>query len=147
TLAQDESIPTDEEQKRRSLDAIRRHFRPEFLNRIDEIIVFRRLQPSDLRKVVDIQIQKLSKLLEEKGVAIQITDRAKDQLAKEGFDPIYGARPLRRLVQTRIQNELATRLLNGEVGEGDVLQVDAVADGFTFEKLKPVSAARSKKAK
>jgi ATP-dependent Clp protease ATP-binding subunit ClpB len=156
TIAQDETVPSEEEQRRRSLEAVRHHFRPEFLNRIDEIIVFRRLTQNDIRKIVDIQIQRLSKLLAEKGVAIELTERAKDKLAREGFDPVYGARPLRRLIQTRIQNELATRILNEEIGykpdtapegaEGlplDTVLVDAVADGFTFEKVAPVKSRQN----
>lgn len=151
TSQQDDAIPAEDEQRRRSLEAIRRHFRPEFLNRIDEIIVFRRLTQNDLRKVVDIQLGKLAKTLADRGVGIDITDRAKDALAREGFDPVFGARPLRRLIQTRIQNELATKLLTGEIGRTetglengqeslqDQVLIDAVADGFTFEKVKVVA--------
>ncbi|MFN0207803.1 MAG: ATP-dependent Clp protease ATP-binding subunit, partial [Planctomycetota bacterium] len=149
TVSQDEKLPSEDEQKRLSLEAVRRHFRPEFLNRVDEMIVFRRLAQADLRRIVDIQIQRLAKLLAEKGIAIELTDSAKEQLAKEGFDPFYGARPLRRLIQTRIQNEIATRILNEEIGfkpdaapelNGDnivmdTVRIDAVADGFTFEKI------------
>ncbi|MBI3820626.1 MAG: ATP-dependent chaperone ClpB [Planctomycetes bacterium] len=146
TAAQEDSVPTDAEQKRRSLEAIKVHFRPEFLNRIDEIIVFRRLAQSDIRKVVDIQINALSKILADRGIDIELTERSRDRLAKDGFDPVYGARPLRRLIQSRIQNELATKILAGEIGRAesaagdaesagnDHVVIDAVADGFTFEK-------------
>jgi len=136
TSAQGETPPSDDEQRRRSMTAVQTHFRPEFLNRIDEIIVFRRLAQSDLRRVVDIQFERVAKILADRGITLVLTDAAKDLLAREGYDPVFGARPLRRVIQSRIQNEIATRLLAGEIGEGDTIRVDAVADGFTFESKK-----------
>ncbi|MBL8693832.1 MAG: ATP-dependent chaperone ClpB [Planctomycetes bacterium] len=142
TAAQDERVPTDEEQRRRSMEAVRRHFRPEFLNRIDEIIVFRRLSKDDLLRIVSIQVEKVASQLGARGITIELTDKAKSVLAQEGFDPVYGARPLRRLIQSRIQNELATKLLNDEIVEGDHVKVDAVADGFTFQKVESSPTGR-----
>jgi len=117
----------------RYLQAARDHFRPEFLNRLDEIVVFHPLGQTDLRRIVEIQVAHLARRLEEKGVSLETTEAARDRLAKEGFDPVYGARPLKRTIQTRVANEIATRLLEGKLRPGDRVLVDAVADGFTFE--------------
>jgi len=110
--------------EKRITDALRAHFKPEFLNRIDDIIVFHRLGRDEIRQIVDIQVGHLTALVSERGIALTVTDAAKDELAEEGFDPIYGARPLKRLVQRAIQNPLAKRILDGEVGDGNTLEVD-----------------------
>lgn len=116
------------------MEVVRREFRPEFLNRIDEIVIFRPLTREDLAQIVEMQIRRLMELLEERRIHIRMTDRAKRQLAEEGYDPVYGARPLKRVIQRRIQDTLAQALLKGRFSEGDTIQVDydAGADAFTF---------------
>ncbi len=125
---------SDEAIRHRIMDALRAAFRPEFLNRIDDVIVFHRLDRDQIRKVVDIQLESLAALVSERGIELRVTDAAKDRLAEEGFDPIYGARPLRRLIQRKIQNGLAKRILDGEIGLGDTVRVDVAGDDLVFEK-------------
>ncbi len=112
--------------------ALREHFRPEFLNRIDDIVVFQRLTREDLASIVDLQLAGLAERVEERGVALDLTDAARQRLAAEGYDPAYGARPLRRAIQREVQNPLAVRLLDGDLRDGDRVTVDAGDDGFTF---------------
>jgi ATP-dependent Clp protease ATP-binding subunit ClpB len=113
--------------------ALKGHFRPEFLNRIDDTIVFRRLDRTALRAIVEIQIRDLEALLTERGVSLELTTAAKDQLATDGFDPVYGARPLRRLIQREVLNGLARRMLEGGIGPGSTVLVDVDPEGaFTF---------------
>lgn len=106
------------------MEVMKKEFRPEFLNRIDDIVIFHSLTLEDIRKIIDIQLKDLQKMLALKKITISLTDKAKDFLAKEGFDPIYGARPLKRIVQNRIQNALALKMLSGEIGEEDHIVVD-----------------------
>ncbi len=113
--------------------ALRAHFRPEFLNRVDDTIVFHRLSKDDLRQIVDIQLTRLTEMLGERGISLELTGAAKDQLAEDGFDPIFGARPLRRLIQRVIQDGLARRMLEGGVLPGSTVRVDFTSDEFTFE--------------
>ena len=119
----------------RVLEELRDRLRPEFLNRIDEIIVFRPLSREHLVKVVDIQLKRLRELLESRKITLELTDAAKKRLAEDGYDPIFGARPLKRLIQQQISNELSLHLLQGEFREGDRVMVDVDSDGrFTFRK-------------
>jgi ATP-dependent Clp protease ATP-binding subunit ClpB len=119
------------EQVRREMH---RHFKPEFLNRIDDIILFRPLSREDLRRIVDLQLDRVRQLAGDLGVALEVDDGVKDLLAEEGFDPVFGARPLRRVVQQRIQNSLALRLLEEEVEEGTVVRVARpAAEGTELE--------------
>ncbi|TVR53042.1 MAG: ATP-dependent chaperone ClpB [Gemmatimonadales bacterium] len=106
-----------------------RHFRPEFLNRIDDIVLFRPLTRIDLRRIVDLQLDRVRALATELGVGLQVSDEVKDRLAEEGFDPVFGARPLKRVIQQRIQNPLALRLLEEEVEEGTVVEVVGGGEG------------------
>ncbi|MCL4498938.1 MAG: ATP-dependent chaperone ClpB, partial [Chloroflexi bacterium] len=116
------------------MDALKMHFRPEFLNRIDEIIVFNTLSEDHIKKIVDIQLRQLRQRLAGKRLEIELTDAAKNFLAKEGYDPTYGARPLKRTIQREIQDKLAMKLLRGEFKEGDRILVDAApSGGLTFE--------------
>ncbi len=118
------------------LETLKVHFRPEFLNRLDEIIVFNALGMDEIKLIVDIQVENLRARLADRKLDIQLTDRAKERLAAEGFDPNYGARPLKRVIQREVQDNLARRLLEGEFAEGDLIEVDAGADGdFTFARL------------
>jgi ATP-dependent Clp protease ATP-binding subunit ClpB len=131
-----------EETRKRLLEALRQQFRPEFLNRIDDIIVFNSLTREHLRRIVDIQIGNVAKLLKERKIDLEVTARAKDFLISEGYDPQYGARPMRRAVQRLIQDPLALKLLNGEFREGDTVVVDAgaTAGEVRFTKMETVAA-------
>jgi len=111
-------------------EELRRHFRPEFLNRVDEILIFGHLAPEHLRSIVDIQVACVAKTLEDRNIALELTDAAKDFLVKEGFDPVYGARPLKRAIQRHVQNMLAQAVLRGEVAEGEKVRLDVEGDGL-----------------
>jgi len=111
------------------------HFRPEFLNRVDEIVIFRALSREVILEIVDLQIDELRKRLEEKKIDIEISEEAKKLLAERGYDPVYGARPLKRTIQRDIQNPLALKILEGEYGEGDKLKIDVDSKkNFLFKK-------------
>ncbi len=126
--------------RRQALDALRVHFRPEFLNRIDDIIFFHSLGREHMKRIIDIQVSGLMKRLEERKIHVELTDAAKEQLVREGYDPAYGARPLKRTIQRRVLDPLAMRVLEGDFGEGDTILVDAGADALTFEKRPAVRA-------
>ncbi len=111
------------------MDEMRRHFRPEFLNRLDDIIFYKPLQLEDIEQIVDIQLRKLRELLAERKITLELTEKAKKTLAKEGFDPLYGARPLKRVIQKRIQDRLAREILEGKVKDGDNVVVDSNSKG------------------
>jgi ATP-dependent Clp protease ATP-binding subunit ClpB len=124
------------EVKEKVLETLKAHFRPEFLNRLDEIIVFNTLGMEEIKKIVDIQVEYLRRRLAERKLDLRLTDRAKEVLASEGFDPNYGARPLKRVIQREIQDKLARELLEGEFSEGDLIEVDVDSDGdFTFTRV------------
>jgi ATP-dependent Clp protease ATP-binding subunit ClpB len=106
------------------IEALRRTFRPEFLNRIDDIIVFHRLTQDLIRDIVQMQIKQLGKILDQKNLTLDVSAQASDELAREGYDPVYGARPLKRLIQKKIQDHLALKLLNGEIIPGDTIRLD-----------------------
>ncbi|MFN2560551.1 MAG: AAA family ATPase, partial [Jatrophihabitans sp.] len=110
------------------LSIVRGHFKPEFLNRLDDIVIFEALTTEDLTRIVDIQLRSLSARLSARRLTLDVTDAAREWLALNGFDPLYGARPLRRLVQTAIGDALAKALLNGEVRDGQTVLVDALPD-------------------
>ncbi|MBI3449940.1 MAG: ATP-dependent chaperone ClpB [Acidobacteria bacterium] len=110
-------------------EALRAHFRPEFLNRIDEIVVFRPLARESIRRIVDLQIARLRRSLDDRGISLTITEAAAEELSREGFDPEFGARPLKRVIQRRLENALASRLLEGAFAEGDTIVADAGEDG------------------
>jgi ATP-dependent Clp protease ATP-binding subunit ClpB len=112
------------EMRTRALEVLRSHFRPEFLNRIDDIVVFRPLTPEELNAIVDLQVRQLQRRLGENHIELVVTDRAKQHLAWAGYDVVYGARPLKRLIQREVLNPLALRLLDGKVKEGQKIQVD-----------------------
>ncbi|MHB8159032.1 MAG: hypothetical protein ACYDGS_00770 [Thermoleophilia bacterium] len=111
---------------------MKKHFKPEFLNRVDDIIIFHRLSEEQLREIVDIQVRDMTALLANRNIGINLTDAAKDYLAREGYDPAYGARPLKRLIQKEIQDVLAMKLLTGEFGEGQTVVVDFGDGGLVF---------------
>ena len=111
---------------------VRDHFRPEFLNRLDEIVMFRRLARADMKVIVDIQLQRLRALLSDRKIGLDLDQSALDWLANEGYDPVYGARPLKRVIQRSLQNPLASLLLEGEVHEGDAVRVAAGMEGLVI---------------
>jgi ATP-dependent Clp protease ATP-binding subunit ClpB len=125
----------DEEIKKRMMEALRAHFRPEFLNRVDETIIFNSLGLDEIKMIVDLQVENLRKRLREKKIDISLTDAAREYIAREGFDPAYGARPLRRTIEREIQNPLALRLLEGDFPEGSSVEVDVDpgAGGLKFK--------------
>jgi ATP-dependent Clp protease ATP-binding subunit ClpC len=125
-----------EEMKEKVMIEVKKTFRPEFLNRLDEIIVFHELNEEQLRQVVDLLAKELQKRLAERKLSVEITEKAKSWLAKEGYDPVYGARPLRRALEKYVENPLAVKVLGGEFKEGDTIVVDTGDDGLTFTKKK-----------
>ncbi|MBZ5560483.1 MAG: AAA family ATPase [Acidobacteriia bacterium] len=116
----------------------REHFRPEFLNRIDEMVTFHPLDREHMKKIIDIQLAGLTTRLEERKIHVELTDAAKEQLVREGYDPAYGARPLKRTIQRRLLDPLALRVLEGDFLEGDTVAVDAGTDGLVFAKREMV---------
>jgi ATP-dependent Clp protease ATP-binding subunit ClpB len=106
------------------MEALRSHFRPEFLNRVDETLIFNSLGMDEIKAIVDLQVEHLRKRMADKHLSIELSDRAKVHIAEQGYDPAYGARPLRRTIEKEIQNPLALKLLEGEFGEGDTVKVD-----------------------
>ncbi|HXW05440.1 MAG TPA: ATP-dependent chaperone ClpB [Vicinamibacterales bacterium] len=133
--ARDAELRLDEQTRRLVLDELRERFRPEFLNRIDEIIVFHPLSRAQLRSIVDIQLAGLMKRLEERKIRVELTERARDLLIEEGYDPIYGARPLKRAIQRRVLDPLAMRVLQGDFREGDLIRVDAAGGELEFTRI------------
>ncbi len=127
--------------RRQVMEALRGHFRPEFLNRIDEIIFFHALGKAHMKRIIDIQVGGLVQRLEERKIHVELTDAARERLVNEGYDPIYGARPLKRTIQRRVLDPLAMRVLEGAFGEGDTVTVDAgPADApLVFAKRETVS--------
>jgi ATP-dependent Clp protease ATP-binding subunit ClpB len=118
-----------EEMVRRVMEALRAHFKPEFLNRIDDIVIFHSLDRDQIKAIIDIQVGILQKRLAERQLEIELSDATRELIAQEGFDPVYGARPLKRVIQHRIQDALALKLLEGEFGEKDKIIVDATPNG------------------
>jgi ATP-dependent Clp protease ATP-binding subunit ClpB len=114
------------------MDIVRSHFRPEFLNRLDEIVLFRRLQRADMATIVTIQLARLEKLLADRKISLDLDRAALDWLAREGYDPVYGARPLKRVIQRSLQNPLAGMILEGAIPEGETVHVSADRDGLTI---------------
>ena len=111
---------------------VRANFRPEFLNRIDEILLFHRLRREDMGRIVDIQLQRLLKLLDERKITIKLEPAAREWLADKGYDPAYGARPLKRAIQKQLQDPLAELILSGKIKDGDAVKVSAGKSGLTF---------------
>jgi ATP-dependent Clp protease ATP-binding subunit ClpB len=118
--------------KEQALEILRQSFRPEFLNRVDEIVVFHPLTKEELRPIVDIQLRRLRQRLEERKIEIELSDHAREYLADHGYDPVYGARPLRRLIQRELETALGRKLIAGEIRDGSRVVVDAGARGLEF---------------
>jgi ATP-dependent Clp protease ATP-binding subunit ClpB len=124
----------EEEMRKQVMEVLQQNFRPEFLNRVDEVIIFHPLTKEDLRHIVQIQLRGLRKRLQERGIGLEVTPAAADLLAAEGYDPVYGARPLKRTIQRLLQDPLAIRILEGEFKEGDTVLVDAAGDKLVLER-------------
>jgi ATP-dependent Clp protease ATP-binding subunit ClpB len=125
----------------RSAAALTDHFRPEFLNRIDEIVEFAPLSREQLGAIVELQLRRLRERLAQRGLDLELTDAAKELVAEAGWDPTYGARPLKRALQRLVENPLALKLLEGDFGDGDTVRVDAAGGELTFEKAAAATAA------
>jgi ATP-dependent Clp protease ATP-binding subunit ClpB len=125
----------------RSAADLREFFRPEFLNRVDEIVEFHALSREQIAEIVEQQLGRLRERLAERGLALELTDDAKSAIADAGWDPTYGARPLKRAIQRLLENPLALRLLEGDFGEGDTIRVDAQNGDLVFERLGAAVAA------
>jgi ATP-dependent Clp protease ATP-binding subunit ClpB len=123
-----------ESSKGRLMDALRRTFRPEFLNRIDEIVIFRALGSEEIHKIVDIQLEDLRKRLRERKISITLSPEARDLLAQRGYDPVFGARPLKRTIQRMVENPLAVEVLAGHFQEGDRIRIDVEGETLGFRK-------------
>jgi len=123
-----------EEIKAAVMNEVKQHFRPEFINRIDEIVVFHALAAEHIRSIARIQLQRLEKRLAERDLVLSVTDRALDEIAKVGFDPVFGARPLKRAIQQHLENPIAKSILEGSFAPKDVVPVDFVDGGFQFRR-------------
>jgi ATP-dependent Clp protease ATP-binding subunit ClpB len=126
---------SEEELQQALKDALRAKFLPEFLNRIDDTIVFHPLERAQIQRIVEIQLQHLRKQLEEHHVRLEITPAAVSYIAAEGYDPAYGARPLKRVIQREVQNPLATELLKGNIADGGAVRIDCADGGLVFETI------------
>jgi ATP-dependent Clp protease ATP-binding subunit ClpB len=128
----------NEDTRKRLLDALKQQFRPEFLNRIDDIIVFNALTREHLAQIVDIQLNTVSKLLAERKLRLEVTAAAKELIIAEGYDPQYGARPMKRAIQRLVQDPLALKLINADFREGETILVDRAGTELEFTPLMPV---------
>ncbi len=130
------------------LELLRQSFRPEFLNRVDDVIIFRPLSSQDIAKIVDFQIKRVERLVAERKLRLEVTPAAKQLIVAEGYDPVYGARPLKRAIQRLLQNPLAMAVLEGQYTEGDTVRVDRGKDGnhLAFERIPGGAAAEPARA-
>jgi ATP-dependent Clp protease ATP-binding subunit ClpB len=122
----------DEEMRRNVMEALRANFRPEFLNRIDEVVIFKALSREEIGQIVEIQLNRVSARLADRQITVQVTPGAREWLAARGYDPVFGARPLKRLIQKEVLDPLAIKVLNGELHEGETVTVDAQDGRLTF---------------
>ncbi len=122
------------EMRKRVQSSLEQSFKPEFLNRVDEIVIFDNLTRADLSRIVEIQLGNLRKLLADRKIDLKLSEAAKEWLANTGYDPVYGARPLKRTIQRYVQDPLALKILSGEFKEGDVIAVEADHEGLYFER-------------
>jgi ATP-dependent Clp protease ATP-binding subunit ClpB len=131
----------DEERMRREVEeALTIHFKPEFLNRIDDVVIFHRLSKEQIKEIVELQVGQLVGRVRERGIEVVLSDRARELLANLGFDPTYGARPLKRVIQKRLVDRLALAILEGEFSDGDTVEVDAAEGDLTFRKASVAEA-------
>jgi ATP-dependent Clp protease ATP-binding subunit ClpB len=130
-----------EKMYKRVNQSLKEHFRPEFLNRIDDLIIFHSLKRDELREIVKIQLQRLQKLLGEQKISLELTPSALDHIVNSGYDPVYGARPLKRAIQRELENPMATKILENTFVEGDTVLIDCQDNALTFNKKVAVSLA------
>ncbi|MFQ6672119.1 MAG: AAA family ATPase, partial [Candidatus Tectimicrobiota bacterium] len=133
-FGRDELSDRYEDIKREVMEEVKKVFKPEFLNRLDDLIVFHQLSEDHIRRITDLLLTRLAERLAEKGIAIEVSEAVKERLAQEGFDPLYGARPLKRAIERTIENELAGRIIEGQFTEGDTVAVDLADGEITFTK-------------
>jgi len=134
------------EMKEAVLEEMTMHFRPEFLNRVDEIVVFHSLTESELKSILLIQLERLKKRLAERRIEIRLTDEAATHLAREGYNPVYGARPLKRAIQKELETPIGRRILAGEIRDGQIVEIDYRDGALSFNSLSPDEAARAAQA-
>jgi ATP-dependent Clp protease ATP-binding subunit ClpB len=132
-----ELVGDEEAMRRRVLEALHAHFRPEFLNRIDEVVIFHTLTREHMKGIIEIQLRNLRRLMAERKISLELTDSAKERMIEEGYDPVYGARPLKRVIQRRVQDPLATKILLREVRDGDHVMIDTDGERLTFTVVAP----------
>ncbi len=118
--------------RERVMEAVREHFRPEFLNRLDELLIFHRLDRTELRRIVDVQLTRVAARFTQRDLSLEVTDAAKDWIAERGYDPAFGARPLKRVLRKELEDVVALALLDGSIDDGDVVTVDVGADGLVI---------------
>jgi ATP-dependent Clp protease ATP-binding subunit ClpB len=139
-----QSAEGDEKQAREAVvQVMRDYFKPEFLNRIDDIVVFKQLGKEQITEIIDVQLERLRSMLEERGIKIELDDSARALLVQEGYDPVYGARPLKRAIQSLIQNPLAVKLLKGEIASGQTVRVSAQNGEMRFSPVESEQKAVS----
>jgi len=137
-----QEVGEDEKQVREAvIQVLREHFKPEFLNRIDDIVIFHRLSREQITRIIDVQLERLRAMLHERNISLELEDSARELLAREGYDPNFGARPLKRAIQTLIQNPLAMKLLRGEISPGQTVIVSARDGEMEFATDVAVAAA------
>ena len=132
------------EEIRQGIDALlKTAFKPEFLNRIDEIVIFDRLDASMIRRIADLRLAELAGRMSQRSITLKVDDEARDFIANEGYDPLYGARPLKRAIQALLENPLARKVLSGDIREGDTVQVAKTPDGLDFIVIRPAEGKNS----
>jgi ATP-dependent Clp protease ATP-binding subunit ClpB len=137
-----QSVSDDEKQVREAVTQIlQEHFKPEFLNRVDDIVIFHRLSREQISQIIDVQLERLRQMLHERNIEIVLDDSARELLSREGYDPNFGARPLKRAIQTLIQNPMAMKLLRSEILPGQTVTVSARNDEMVFATDKAAAAA------
>jgi len=132
--------------KEKIMERLKEEFRPEFLNRIDEIIIFNYLRKPEIKKIVELELEKVEKRLKTKDIGIKVSEKAKELLAEKGFDPNFGARPLKRLIQRLILDPLALKIVTNEIKEGERVLVDVSDSKIVFQSLKTIKITKQKKA-
>jgi len=132
----EQSIAKYEDLKDDVLEMLRKRFKPEFLNRVDDVVIFKSLSQSEIERIANLELGKLSRLMAEQGIALSVSMKAQKWLAKEGFDPQFGARPLKRLIQTRIENPISGKIISGEIEGGDEVKIDVSRGKLVFEPVK-----------
>ncbi|MBD2578259.1 ATP-dependent chaperone ClpB [Oscillatoria sp. FACHB-1406] len=153
TLMEDgEGKPVEEDEnyekmRSRVLDALRSHFRPEFLNRIDDLIIFHTLRRDELRSIVTLQLQRIQKLLSEQKIVLELTEAAMDRIVEAGYDPVYGARPLKRAIRRELEQPMSTKILENAFGEGDTVVIDCRENALVFEKKEAANVIPTKTTK